>query len=104
MPLETTDESRVACRSGVGAMSRLSKVVLPSGRRVLLTKLADPKRPWELSGTDGAYVLTRPRRGDSSTEERYSADRTTPLLLDKADAEALVVALNANAATRFQRN
>ena len=79
-------------------MSKLSRVVLPSGRRVLLTRIADPLRPWELSESGGTCTLTRVRRGDSSSEERYSADRVAPLLLDRTDAEALLMALNANQA------
>ena len=81
-------------------MSRFSRVTLPSGRSVLLTKSADPNRPWDLAGSAGFYVVTRPRRGDSSTDEPFCADRVTPLLLDRDDAEALAAALNANPSNR----
>ena len=77
-------------------MTTFPKVSLPSGRRVLLTRKADPRRPWELSGRNGIYEVVRPRRGDSSRLEHFAADRTEPLQFDQADAEALLAVMNAN--------
>ena len=81
-------------------MAKPTKVELPSGRSVLLTRLADPRRPWDVRESGGVYAVSRSRRGDSSAEERFASDRLTPLLLDKADAEALASALNAHLPTR----
>ncbi len=68
--------------------------VLPSGKSVRLTKGADPQRPWEACQVGRDFVVSRPRRGDATAQELYRAEETSPLVLSKADATALVEALN----------
>lgn len=79
------------------------RICLPGGRRVLLSKNADPNRPWEPREENGVYMVVRAKRGDSSRVESYCADRLTPLVLSKDDAESLTQALNANRGAKAVR-
>ena len=78
--------------------------VLPSGRRVRLTKCVDPSRPWQLFESGGLFVLVRARRGDSSRTEAFTADRVEPLLFDGPDAQALCRLLNTNLRKKVDRH
>ena len=71
------------------------KVTLPSGRQVVLTHFSNGERPWELlDAGHGFFALVRPRRGDSTSLERYRGSHSAPLLFDEADAQALATELN----------
>ena len=74
--------------------------VLPSGLTVPLLK-ADPRRPWECSGTGDGCVVRRQRRGDSSQFEFFRGSRLAPLMLNEEDAKALVDRLNSNIGLRL---
>ena len=82
-------------------MAKPPKISLPSGKQVPLSKKADPSRPWEPYEDSGFYQVVRARRGDSTQTERFSADRLSPLLLSKSDAESLSQALNEHHGARL---
>ena len=71
------------------------KIRLPSGRTATLRKPA-PDRPWETFREGSVYVVRRVKRGNSSEWETFANQGSlAPLCLDLTDAEALVIALNA---------
>ncbi len=75
---------------------------LPSGIRVRMV-VADPRRPWEVHGAADNCVVRRARRGDSSSFEYFRAGRPVPLVLNEADAAAVVALLNSNSPKRVPR-
>jgi len=71
------------------------KIRLPSGRIATLRKPA-ADRPWQAFREGSVYVVRRVKRGDSSEWETFANQGAlAPLCLDRADADALVTALNA---------
>lgn len=75
-------------------------LVLPSGRKVRLLLMTDPRRPWEVHEDAGMCVVRRAKRGDSGEYQsfRSASSQIEPLVLTRPDAEALTTALNALAA------
>ena len=70
------------------------KFTLPSGKVFSAAVKEDPRRPWEIHYGQGGCQLARPRRGDSSQVEFYKeASTLRPLVVDEADAQALVTIL-----------
>ena len=78
-------------------------VALPSGRTVSIAILSDPLRPWQIQSSGAECLVVRPWRGDSSRQETLrEAGRREPLMLERNDAEALLVAIRSRVGRRVQ--
>ena len=74
---------------------RPTKLTLPSGQVIpVCPRRPDPRRPWEPRYLGNLCDVVRPRRGDSTQLEVYTANRMDPIVLEEKDAQALAAALN----------
>ena len=97
---EHSDNNEGSSSTTAGGPSPLS-VALPSGRSVSIAILSDQLRPWQIQSQGAHCAIVRPWRGDSSRQETLrEAGRREPLMLEPADAEALLVALRSRVGRR----
>ena len=77
---------------------RPTQLMLPSGQVIpVRPRKPDPRRPWESRYLGNLCDVVRPRRGDSTPLEIYTANRMHPVVLEETDAQALAAALNQTA-------
>ena len=76
------------------------KLLLPSGRSVLLVANSIPDCPWEIHEAGAVFYVRRLRRGNSVEFEYFKGGAMQSMPFDRVDATALTDHMNQQALSR----